>query len=100
MNYTSGYDLSAMDQGNDYRDCGLAPDPAYTGCRVKSYITVDSNVSFRINDKFTFYVNALNVFDRRPPLDPVTYGAHLYNAVQGGNGIYGRAYRAGARFSF
>ncbi len=100
VNYTSGYDLSAMDQGNDYRDCGLAPDPAYTGCRVKSYITVDSNVSFRINDKFTFYVNALNVFDRRPPLDPVTYGAHLYNAVQGGNGIYGRAYRAGARFSF
>ncbi len=100
VNYTSGYDLSAVDQGTGYRDCGLAPDPAYTGCRVKSYITVDSNVSFKINDKFTFYVNALNVFDRRPPLDPVTYGAHLYNAVQGGNGIYGRAYRAGARFSF
>ena len=98
VNYTSGYDLSAMDQGDAYKDCGQAP--AYYGCRVKSYITADANASFKVNDKFTFYINALNIFNRLPPLDPVTYGAYLYNAVQGGDGIFGRQYRAGAKFNF
>ncbi|MBB5713325.1 TonB-dependent receptor domain-containing protein [Sphingomonas aerophila] len=100
VNYTSGYDLSAMDQDTGYRDCGLAPDPAYTGCRVKSYVTFDANVSFKVNDKLTFYVNGFNLFDRFPPLDPVTYGAYLYNPVQAGENIYGRSFRAGAKFSF
>ncbi|KQN79932.1 TonB-dependent receptor [Sphingomonas sp. Leaf67] len=98
VNYVSGYDLSAEDQGGSYRDCSLAPE--YVDCRVKSYITADLNVSFNVNDKFTFYVNALNVFDRLPPIDVVTYGAHLYNPVQGGNGIFGRSFRAGAKFGF
>lgn len=98
VNYTSGYDLSAMDQGDAYADCGQAP--GYTGCRVKSYITFDMNASVAVTDKFTFYVNALNLFDRLPDVDPVTYGAHLYNAVQGGNGIFGRSFRAGAKFGF
>ena len=98
VNYTSGYDLSAQDQGTAYGDCGLAP--AYVPCRVKSYITADANVSVKVTDKFTFYVNALNVFNRRPPVDVVTYGAHLYNPVQGGNGILGRQYRAGVKFGF
>ena len=98
VNYVSGYDLSAVDQGTEYRDCGLAP--AYVDCRVKSYITADFNASFDVNEKFTFYVNVLNAFNRLPPIDPVTYGAHLYNAVQGGNGIFGRSFRAGAKFGF
>ena len=98
VNYTSGYDLSAMDQGDAYKDCGQAP--AYSGCRVKSYITADANATFKVNDKFSFYVNALNIFNRLPPIDPVTYGAYLYNAVQGGEGIFGRSYRAGAKFNF
>ena len=100
INYVSGYDLSAMDQGTGYRDCGLAPQPAYTGCRVKSYITFDLNTSVKVNDKLTFYVNALNLFDRLPDYDPVTYGAYLYNAVQANDGIYGRYFRAGAKFNF
>jgi len=94
----SGYDLSAQDQGGDYGDCSL--NPGYVDCRVKSYFTADVNVSFNVNDNFTFYVNALNVFDRLPPIDVVTYGAHLYNPVQGGNGIFGRSFRAGAKFGF
>lgn len=98
VNYTSGYDLSAVDQGTGYRDCGLAP--GYTGCRVKSYITFDANASIKVNDQFTFYVNALNLFDRAPPIDPVTYGAYLYNTVQANNNIYGRQFRAGAKFRF
>ena len=98
VNYVSGYDLSAMDQGDAYKDCGL--NPGYVPCRVKSYITADLNLSFNATEKVTFYVNVLNVFDRLPPIDPVTYGAHLYNPVQGANGIFGRSFRAGARFGF
>ena len=100
VNYTSGYDLSAQDQGTGFRDCGLAPQPAYTGCRVRDYITVDTNLSFKVNDDFTFYVNVLNLLDDLPEVDPVTYGAHLYNPVQAGDGIYGRSFRAGAKFNF
>ncbi len=99
-NYTSGYDLSAMDQGNAYQDCGLAPSPAYTGCRVKSYFTFDLNATAKIADKFTIYANVLNLFDRLPDVDPVTYGAYLYNPVQAGEGIYGRRFTVGAKVNF
>jgi len=99
-NYTSGYDLSAMDQGNAYEDCGLAPSPAYTGCRVKSYFTFDLNATAKIADKFTIYANVLNLFDRLPDYDPVTYGAYLYNPVQAGDGIYGRRFTVGAKVNF
>jgi iron complex outermembrane receptor protein len=100
VNYTSGYDLSAMDQGNAYEDCGLAPSPAYTGCRVKSYITFDLNMTAKVADKFTIYANVLNLFDRLPDYDPVTYGAYLYNPVQAGDGIYGRRFSVGAKVNF
>ena len=99
-NYTSGYDLSAMDQGNAYEDCGLAPQPAYTGCRLKSYFTFDLNATAKIADKFTIYANVLNLFDRLPGVDPVTYGAYLYNPVQAGDGIYGRHFTVGAKVNF
>lgn len=98
VNYTSGYDLSAQDQGDDYKDCGQAP--VYSDCKVKSYVTVDANATFKVNDRFSFYVNVLNIANRRPPIDVVTYGAYLYNAVQGGDGIFGRQYRAGAKVNF
>jgi iron complex outermembrane receptor protein len=93
--YFDGYDLSAADQGGTQGDCSLAP--AYAPCRVDSYITVDLVGSVRVNDRFTFYAQVLNAFDDLPPIDVVTYGANLYNPVQGGTGILGRSFRAGIR---
>ncbi|MDQ8755422.1 TonB-dependent receptor [Sphingosinicella sp. LHD-64] len=100
VNWFGGYDLSAEDEtGPDTAgDCGLSP--GYTPCRVDDYVTLDLTGQFQLNDQFTFYVNVLNVLDDLPPIDPVTYGAHLYNAVQGGTGIFGRAFRAGVRVDF
>lgn len=98
VNYVSGYDLSAMDQGTDYRDCGLAP--SHSDCRVDSYTTVDLNANVEINDQFTFYLTVINLLDTLPDLDVVTYGAQFYNAVQGGNNIFGRQYRAGVKLNF
>ena len=42
----------------------------------------------------------LNVFDKLPPVDVVTYGAINYNPVQGGLGILGRYFKAGVKFDF
>ncbi len=98
VNYFGGYDLSAMDQGTGYKDCGLSD--GTVPCRVKALITVDMNAQFKVADKFTFYVNVINLLDKMPPIDPVTYGANYYNAVQGGTAIYGRMFKAGAKFSF
>lgn len=100
VNWFGGYDLSAEDQNGagTAGDCGLSS--GYTPCRVDDYFTVDLTGNVRVNDKFTFYVNVLNLLDDLPPIDPVTYGAHLYNAVQGGTGILGRSFRAGVKVNF
>ncbi len=97
-NYFGGYNLSAEDQGGVSGDCGLSS--GFTPCDVKRYITVDLVASVEVNDKFTVYANMINAFDKLPPIDAVTYGAHLYNAVQGGNGIIGRQFRAGVKVNF
>lgn len=98
-NLFGGYDLSAQDQGTGYKDCGLSP-YGTSYCRVPTYITFDLNTQFKVTDKFTFYVTALNLFDNLPGIDPVTYGANYYNPVQGGNGILGRYWKAGVTAKF
>ena len=100
VNYFDGYDLSDEDETGPGTagDCGLSD--GFTPCRVDEYITLDLVTQIEANERFTFYFNVLNVFNDLPPIDPVTYGAHLYNPVQGGTGIYGRQYRAGVRVTF
>jgi len=97
-NYFGGYNLSAEDQGVPAGSGGL--NPGYVANDVPAYVTLDLVGQIKVNDKFTFYTNVLNVLDDLPPIDPVTYGAHLYNAVQGGTGIYGRYFRAGVKVGF
>jgi iron complex outermembrane receptor protein len=95
MNYFGGYNLSAADQGTQPGDCGLSS--GFTPCDVSSYITWDLTGNFAINDHLTVYGNIINVADRLPPIDPVTYGAVNYNPVQGGEGIIGRQFRLGLK---
>lgn len=97
-NYFGGYNLSAEDQGGERGDCSLGVD--YNDCDVRRYITVDLTTQFKVNDNFTFYVNVLNLLNDLPDIDTATYGAYLYNPVQGGTGIFGRQFRAGVRVGF
>ena len=94
-NYYGGYNLSAQDQGTGYNDCGLSPIATY--CNVSAYVTFDLNATVTVADRFTIGVNMLNLFDAKPPIDPVTYGANYYNPVQGagsgGAGILGRYFK-------
>jgi iron complex outermembrane recepter protein len=105
VDYFGGYNLSAEDQSGagTSGDCSLLstnPNDRYVKCDVPAYITVDLNTSYKVTDRFTFYVNVLNLFDDLPPIDPITYGANNYNPVQGGTGIFGRTIRAGVKFGF
>lgn len=99
-NYYGGYNLSAEDQtGPDTAgECGLSD--GYTKCDVDQYITFDLVGQIKIAPKYTLYLTMINVFDNLPPIDPVTYGAHLYNPVQGGTGILGRYFKAGVKLNF
>lgn len=98
VNFFGGYDLSAMDQGTGYKDCGL--DDGSLPCRVKNYITFDLNAQVKVSDNFTFYASMLNAFDKLPPIDTITYGAHAYNPVQGGSGILGRYFNMGVKVNY
>ena len=99
-NYFGGYDLSATDQGDDYKDCGSNPGYSPSGCQVEDYLTFDLGVRIKVNDRFTFSLTALNLADKMPPVEVLTYGAHLYNPVQGGSGILGRYFKAGVKVGF
>ena len=102
--YTSGYNYSAEDQpGEAAESCGMVPmngDDAYQPCNVKSFIDVDMHGQVKVADRFTLYADVLNVADRKPPIDAVTYGAYLYNPVVGEAGIIGRSFRVGAKVDF
>ncbi|MBO9623130.1 MAG: TonB-dependent receptor [Sphingomonas sp.] len=97
--FFGGYNLSAADQGTEPGDCGMLSEQ-FVACDVPDYITVDLSASYKVADKFTIYMNVLNLFDNLPPIDPITYGANNYNPVQGGTGIFGRSFRVGTKFNF
>lgn len=104
--YTSGYKAVAEDQnGVGATSCA---DNLYDGslpdfyCHTKRFIDVDLTGSYKVSDKFTFYVNVLNLFDAKAPLNPANYagaGAN-YNPTWSQQGIIGRFVRFGANFKF
>ncbi|MEO7691883.1 MAG: TonB-dependent receptor [Sphingomonas sp.] len=102
--YTSGYNYSAEDQGNVAGDCGLVPTnndgDAYQSCNVKSFVSVDLHGAVKVADRFTLYMDVLNVADRKASIDAATYGAYLYNPVVSEAGIIGRSFRVGAKVDF
>ncbi len=100
VNWYDGYNLSAMDQGDGYKDCGENPGYSPSGCDVEDAISYDLNVQAHVSDQATLYLSVLNVTDEMPPVDVVTYGAYNYNPVQGGDMILGRYFRAGVRLNF
>ena len=69
-------------------------------CTVRHWIDVDLTGQFKVNDKFTFYVNVVNLLDAQAPFDPNTYGGNNYNPAWSSAGVIGRMFRAGATFKF
>ncbi len=107
--YTAGYQEGAEDDGDTRGVCAVGAggssyaqyrDGSIVQCRTHSFIDVDLTGQIKVNDKFTFYLNVLNVFDVSPPYDPSTYGGYNYNPAWANQGIIGRYFRAGARVNF
>lgn len=95
MNYFGGYNLSAEDQGGVASDCSLSPYTTY--CDVPRYMTWDLVGRLDVTKKINVCLDLINVTDKLPTFDPVTYGANGYNPVQGGEGVIGRNFRLGVK---
>lgn len=70
-----------------------------SGCRVKSYTTLDMSTNYKFTKNFELFGSISNVFDSKPPLDFTTYGAIGYNPLDY-EGAIGRFFRVGARYTF
>jgi iron complex outermembrane receptor protein len=107
--YTSGYKNVAEDQnGFGARTCvdqlysTGADGTGETFCHTKGFFDLDLVAQFKVNDKFTFYANVINLLDASAPLNPANYAgaAANYNPTWTQTGIVGRYFRAGANFKF
>jgi iron complex outermembrane recepter protein len=101
--YVSGYKAVGFDQfgtmdcngGNTYQ----GSDPNFN-CHVRRFIDVDLTGSVKVNDKFTFYANVINLTDAKAPLNAGNYAATNYNPTYTQIGAVGRTFRFGANFRF
>ena len=70
-----------------------------SGCKIGSFTTVDLNARWQITRNWQVFGTVQNLFDRKPPFDPTTYGAVHYNPLDA-SGAFGRFFYAGARYTF
>lgn len=101
--YVSGYKAVGFDQFGTM-DCNGGStyggtDPNFN-CHVRRFIDVDLTGSVKVNDKFTFYMNVINLTDAKAPLNAGNYAATNYNPTYTQIGAVGRTFRFGANFRF
>jgi iron complex outermembrane receptor protein len=105
--YTDGYVLRADDVDTNAQstcyDSSINTtylDGTIVQCKVKAFWDVDAHASYDVNKHIQLYLDVMNLFDRAPPYDPTTYGGNNYNPAWANAGIYGRAFKVGARVNF
>ena len=69
-------------------------------CKIKRFIYADLNITWKVNDSFTFYANVGNVTNERAPLAPASYSGVNYLPTWHYAGVIGRTFSAGAKFKF
>jgi len=70
-----------------------------SGCKIGSFTTIDLNARWQITRNWQVFGTVQNLFDKKPPLDPTTYGAVHYNPLDY-SGAVGRFFYAGARYTY
>jgi iron complex outermembrane receptor protein len=109
--YTDGYDTASIDFGGIEGDCDynaanhtstvVYEDGTPVNCTQGAQWNVDFNARHTINDKFTVYLDILNVFGIDPEFDPsAAYGLFGFNPAWGGPNMLGRYFRLGAKVDF
>ncbi|KRC81268.1 TonB-dependent receptor plug domain-containing protein [Sphingomonas sp. Root241] len=116
--YTGGYDLASVDYGGTPGDCqasigasvvGYQRAPGEAGsvplvpvkCEVGAQWNADLTLSYRVNDHFQIYANALNFLNIKPQFDPsAAYSIFNYNPAWGQANVVGRYFRVGTKLDF
>jgi iron complex outermembrane receptor protein len=109
--YTDGYDTASLDFGGIPGDCefnaangvstAVYEDGSPVNCTQDAQWNVDFNARHTINDKFTIYLDVLNVFDIDANFDPsAAYALFGFNPAWGGPNMLGRYFRVGASVDF
>jgi len=109
--YTDGYDTASIDFGGIEGDCAFNAanhvstttyeDGTPVNCTQPAQWNVDFNARHTINDRYTIYLDVLNVFDIDAKFDPsAAYGLFGFNPAWGGPNIMGRYFRLGAKVDF
>ncbi|MGR6327805.1 TonB-dependent receptor plug domain-containing protein [Sphingomonas sp. XXL09] len=97
--YVSGYKAVGYDQFGDFSCANSSTyqgsDPNFN-CHVRRFIDVDLTGSVKVNDRFTFYMNVINLTDAKAPLNAGNYAAVNYNPTYTQAGAIGRTFRFGA----
>jgi iron complex outermembrane receptor protein len=69
-------------------------------CHVASFTVVDLTGGFKVSDHLQVSAAVENVLDRKAPIDPADYAGINYNPTYHQEGIIGRFFRVGVRFTF
>ncbi|WBY07456.1 TonB-dependent receptor [Sphingomonas sp. 7/4-4] len=69
-------------------------------CYIKRFIYADLNMTYKVNDDFSFYMNVGNFTNERAPIAPASYSGVNYLPTWHFPGVIGRTFRAGASFKF
>ncbi|GAB3422681.1 TonB-dependent receptor [Massilia agilis] len=72
---------------------------APSDCEIASFTTFDLTARWKPAPKWEVFGSIQNLFDKLPPLDPLTYGAQSYNPLDF-EGARGRMLTLGARYTF
>jgi iron complex outermembrane receptor protein len=68
-------------------------------CYIPSFVTFDLTGRWKPTPKWELFGSIQNLFDKKAPLDPLTYGAVSYNP-QDFDGARGRFFAVGGRYTF
>jgi iron complex outermembrane receptor protein len=99
VNYIDKFDNIAVAGdtcANSFADGSDAPN---SSCTIASFYSVDLSGRWQVTEPLEVFGTVENLFDRLPPLDPLTYGAVNYNPLHSAGAI-GRYYTIGLRYSF
>ena len=111
--YTKGYSLGSVDYGGN-RGTSTADCRANIGhsvvtyqdgnpvlCKVGAQWNADLSASYRINDNFMIYANALNFLNIKANFDPsAAYSIMQYNPAWSQANVVGRYFRLGTKIDF
>ena len=99
--YVSGLFMSAPDiTPGCFSTNGATNAPVPPNCRMPSFTDVDLNGTYHLTDHVVLSAGISNLFDRKPPFDPINYAGINYNPTYAQAGLIGRFFKVGVNVKF